>query len=73
MSGVVGRSGRKPSWTPQMDLILREGWKDGDPVETTCVRINKICRVDVTRNACISRAYRIGLPMHPAVPKSKAA
>lgn len=50
------------AWTERMDAILRHERSEGRSFSQTAAAISHETGVHVTRNACISRAGRIGLP-----------
>ena len=55
-------------WPLEMELLLAEVWATGEPFSYIRDRLRWAWHRDLTRNACIGKAYRMGLSRIPTPP-----
>jgi GcrA cell cycle regulator len=53
----------KLEWTAQMDTRLRQLHQDGLSYRRIAEQLNAELGLDLTKNACVGRGHRLGLPL----------
>lgn len=65
-------AGRMNNWPKIADMLITTGWHYGDRTAAIAAAVSIATNKDVTRNAVIGRADRIGMPRHPKAQPARA-